>query len=73
MIIIGYLILAVIVMGFSIQLSNYVDIIDKRTSLSGAFIGGVILAAISAGTLHQYLRHCPARSAGTGHRQYPRQ
>ena len=48
MIIIGYLILAVIVMGFSIQLSNYVDIIDKRTSISGAFIGGVILAAITS-------------------------
>ena len=74
MIIIGYLILAVIVMGFSIQLSNYVDIIDKRTSISGAFIGGVILAAItSLPELHQYFRHCPARSAGTGHRQYPRQ
>lgn len=48
MIIIGYLILAVIVMGFSIQLSNYADIIDKRTSISGAFIGGVILAAITS-------------------------
>ena len=48
MIIIGYLILAVIVMGFSIQLPNYVDIIDKRTSISGAFIGGVILAAITS-------------------------
>ena len=46
MIIIGYLILAVIVMGFSIQLSNYVDIIDKRTSISGAFIGGVLLGVI---------------------------
>ena len=48
MIIVKYLILAAIVMGFSILLSNYVDIIDKRTSISGAFIGGVVLAAITS-------------------------
>ena len=48
MIIVKYLILAAIVMGFSILLSNYVDIIDKRTNISGAFIGGVVLAAITS-------------------------
>ena len=73
MIIIGYLILAVIVMGFSIQLSNYVDIIDKRTSISGAFIGGVILAAITSLPELFTSISATARSAGTGHRQYPRQ
>ena len=50
MIVIGYLILAVIVMGFSIQLSNYVDIIDKRTSISGAFLFPAhISPAVSSG------------------------
>ena len=48
MILLVYLLLATVVVVFSIKLSQYVDIIDKRSNLSGAFIGGVILAAITS-------------------------
>ena len=44
----SYIILAVIVVVTSIYLSKYVDALDKKTKLSGAFIGGVILAAITS-------------------------
>ena len=40
-----YISLAAIVVIASIYLSKYVDALDKKTNLSGAFIGGVILAA----------------------------
>ena len=43
-----YLVLAIIVVGLSIKISYYVDLIDKTTSLSGAFIGGVMLAAVTS-------------------------
>ena len=43
-----YAALAVCVVFFSIKLANYVDLIDKKTDLSGAFIGGVILAAVTS-------------------------
>lgn len=43
-----YAALAVCVVLFSIKLANYVDLIDKKTDLSGAFIGGVILAAVTS-------------------------
>lgn len=43
-----YLILAVIVVLFSIKCANYVDLLDKKTKISGALIGGVILAAITS-------------------------
>ena len=33
---------------FSIKCANYVDLLDKKTNLSGAFIGGVILAAVTS-------------------------
>ena len=33
---------------FSIKCADYVDLLDKKTSLSGAFIGGVILAAVTS-------------------------
>ncbi len=33
---------------FSIQCANYVDLIDKKTNISGAFIGGVVLAAVTS-------------------------
>ncbi|MEG2288938.1 MAG: cation transporter [Clostridium sp.] len=48
MIYILYLILAICVIGFSIRLSYYVDELDKKTNLSGAFIGGVMLAAVTS-------------------------
>ena len=43
-----YLVLAIIVVGLSIRISYYVDLIDKTTDLSGAFIGGVMLAAVTS-------------------------
>lgn len=43
-----YLILAIIVVSLSIRISYYVDLIDKTTKLSGAFIGGVMLAAVTS-------------------------
>ncbi len=43
-----YISLAAIVVTASIYLSKYVDALDKKTNLSGAFIGGVILAAVTS-------------------------
>lgn len=43
-----YAALAVCVVFFSIKCANYVDLLDKKTNLSGAFIGGVILAAVTS-------------------------
>lgn len=43
-----YLVLAAIVVFVSIKCANYVDLIDKKTNMSGAFIGGVILAAVTS-------------------------
>ncbi|MGL4738755.1 MAG: sodium:calcium antiporter [Cellulosilyticaceae bacterium] len=48
MIYVAYLLLAVIVVAVSIRLSYYVDLIDKTTDISGAFIGGVMLAAVTS-------------------------
>ena len=43
-----YLLLAAAVVLLSIKLSVYVDLLDKKTDISGAFIGGVILAAVTS-------------------------
>ncbi len=43
-----YIVLALAVIGFSIKAADYVDLIDKKTNISGAFIGGVVLAAITS-------------------------
>ena len=43
-----YLVLAVLVVFLSVRLSHYVDCLDKKTNLSGAFIGGVMLAAVTS-------------------------
>lgn len=48
MIYILYIVLALAVIGFSIKVADYVDLIDKKTNISGAFIGGVVLAAITS-------------------------
>lgn len=48
MIFIIYLVLAVGVIYFSVKASIYVDLLDKKTSLSGAFIGGVMLSAVTS-------------------------
>lgn len=43
-----YAVSAAALVFFSIKCANYVDLLDKKTSLSGAFIGGVILAAVTS-------------------------
>ena len=43
-----YVVLAIVVVGLSIKISHYVDLIDKTTNISGAFIGGVMLAAVTS-------------------------
>ncbi len=44
----SYIVLAAMVVYFSIKLSFYVDELDKKTNLSGAFIGGIMLAAVTS-------------------------
>ena len=48
MIYLSYAIVATIVVLLSIKVADYVDLIDKTTSLSGAFIGGVLLSAVTS-------------------------
>lgn len=48
MIFVIYLIVAAIVVLFSVKCADYVDMLDKKTNISGAFIGGVILAAVTS-------------------------
>ena len=48
MVYLEYLILAVLVVFFAVRLSYYVDVLDRKTDLSGAFIGGVLLAAVTS-------------------------
>lgn len=43
-----YLITVVAVVWFSILASRYIDMIDHKTRLSGAFLGGVLLSAITS-------------------------
>lgn len=43
-----YFALAALVVFLSVKLADYVDLIDKKTDISGAFIGGVILAAVTS-------------------------
>lgn len=48
MIYIFYIICAIIIVLLSNKASVYVDLLDKKTSLSGAFIGGVMLSAVTS-------------------------
>jgi cation:H+ antiporter len=43
-----YLITAAIVVILSIKASNYIDLLDKNTNLSGAFLGGIMLSAVTS-------------------------
>lgn len=43
-----YLLVAACVVFFSIKLSDYVDLLDKKTKVSGAFLGGILLAAVTS-------------------------
>lgn len=48
MIYLMYLIVAIGVVVLSNKAGEYVDLLDKKTSLSGAFIGGVMLSAVTS-------------------------
>lgn len=48
MIYIIYLIVAALVTFMSIKASEYVDMLDKTTALSGAFLGGILLSAVTS-------------------------
>lgn len=48
MIYLFYIITATAVVWFSILASRYIDMIDRTTKLSGAFLGGVLLSAITS-------------------------
>ena len=43
-----YLVVAALVTFMSIKASEYVDMLDKTTSLSGAFLGGILLSAVTS-------------------------
>lgn len=48
MIYLAYIIVAIAVVLLSNKASEYVDLLDKKTKLSGAFIGGVMLSAVTS-------------------------
>lgn len=43
-----YAVLAFLIVVFSKKLADYVDALDKKTKVSGAFIGAVLLAAVTS-------------------------
>ena len=43
-----YIVVASLVVYCSIKASQYIDMLDKMTSLSGAFLGGVMLSAVTS-------------------------
>lgn len=43
-----YAVVAFFVVWFSIKASQYIDMLDKTTRLSGAFLGGVLLSAVTS-------------------------
>lgn len=45
---IGYIAMVTIIVVLSIKLGKYVDIMDAKSNISGAFIGGVMLAAVTS-------------------------
>lgn len=48
MIYVLYVMIAAAVVLLSVKASDYVDLLDKKTSLSGAFIGGIMLSAVTS-------------------------
>ena len=43
-----YLVLAALVIFLSIKLSKYVDLLDKKTKIAGALLGGILLAGVTS-------------------------
>ena len=48
MIYFAYMIVAAVVVILSIKISDYVDLLDKNTRLSGAFLGGIMLSGVTS-------------------------
>ncbi len=48
MIYIAYIVTAALVVLLSKKASDYIDLIDKTTKLSGAFLGGILLSAVTS-------------------------
>lgn len=48
MIFVTYLLLVVLVVYLSARLGHYVDLLDRKTTMASAFIGGVLLAAVTS-------------------------
>ena len=48
MLLLEYVVAAALVVFASIKASRYIDLIDKTTKLSGAFLGGVLLSAVTS-------------------------
>lgn len=48
MLLLEYVVVAALVVFASIKASRYIDLIDKTTKLSGAFLGGVLLSAVTS-------------------------
>ena len=48
MVILEYIVVASLVVFCSIKASKYIDMLDKTTKLSGAFLGGVLLSAVTS-------------------------
>lgn len=48
MIFLLYTLVAAGVVGLSVKASDYIDLLDKKTSLSGAFLGGIMLSAVTS-------------------------
>jgi cation:H+ antiporter len=44
----SYIALAAAIIFLSYKLGDYVDLLDKKTKISGAFIGGILLAAVTS-------------------------
>ena len=45
---IGYIAMVAVIVVLSMKLGKYVDVIDAKSKISGAFIGGVLLAAVTS-------------------------
>lgn len=43
-----YIVVSVAVVWLSVKASHYIDLIDQKSSLSGAFLGGVLLSAVTS-------------------------
>ena len=43
-----YVVVAALVVYLSIKASEYIDMLDKTTDLSGAFLGGALLSAVTS-------------------------